>query len=173
MSIRTFICQRIMGSYMYIILGVSLRAPIGGSSDSSAYSMQYDTHSEFTPVADSASINARGDLRVVLMGLWKNNASVARRVLSSWSKRCKLAHAFLWEYSYKRLKLAQLLSQLGVFLTAYLAVDRRLDAAEACSEVEQQDTIAMVTRRCAAAEMVCNTQSEKGVRLPQKMQVGP
>ena len=65
MSIRTFMCQRIMGSY--IILGVSLRAPIGGSSDSSAYFMQYDTHSEFTPVADSASINARGDLRVVLI----------------------------------------------------------------------------------------------------------
>ena len=31
------------------------------------------------------------------LGLWKNNASVARRVLGSWSKRCKLAHAFLWE----------------------------------------------------------------------------
>ena len=29
----------------------------------------------------------------------------------------KLAHAFLWEYSYKRLKLAQLLGQLGVLLT--------------------------------------------------------
>jgi hypothetical protein len=34
-----------------------------------------------------------------------------------WPKLCKLAHAFLWEYSYKRLKLAQLLGQLGVFLT--------------------------------------------------------
>ena len=33
-----------------------------------------------------------------------------------WPKRCKLAHAFLWEYSCKRLKLAQLLGQLGVFL---------------------------------------------------------
>ena len=32
-----------------------------------------------------------------------------------WPKRCKLAHAFLWEYSYKRL--TQLLGQLGVFLT--------------------------------------------------------
>jgi hypothetical protein len=32
-------------------------------------------------------------------------------------KRRKLAHAFLWEYSYKRLKLAQLLGQLSVFLT--------------------------------------------------------
>jgi hypothetical protein len=32
-------------------------------------------------------------------------------------KRCKLAHALLWEYSYKRLKLAQLLGRHGVFLT--------------------------------------------------------
>ncbi len=40
----------------------------------------------------------------------------ARKVLG-WPKRCKLAHAFLWAYSYKRLKLAQLLGQLGVFLT--------------------------------------------------------
>ena len=37
--------------------------------------------------------------------------------MSGWSKRCNLARAFLWEYSYKRLKLAQLLNQLGVFLT--------------------------------------------------------
>ena len=37
--------------------------------------------------------------------------------VSGWPKRCKLARAFLWEYSYKRLKLAQLLGQLGVFLT--------------------------------------------------------
>jgi hypothetical protein len=28
-----------------------------------------------------------------------------------------LAHAFRWEYSYKRLELAQLLGQLGIFLT--------------------------------------------------------
>ena len=34
-----------------------------------------------------------------------------------WPKNCKLAHAFLWEYWCKRLKLAQLLGQLGVFLT--------------------------------------------------------
>ena len=40
----------------------------------------------------------------------------ARKVLG-WPKICKLAHAFLWEYSHKRLKLAQLLGQLGVFLT--------------------------------------------------------
>ena len=41
---------------------------------------------------------------------------VARKLLG-WPKRCKLAHAILWEHSYKRLKLAQLLGQLGVFLT--------------------------------------------------------
>jgi hypothetical protein len=34
-----------------------------------------------------------------------------------WPKRCKLAQAFRWEYSHKGLKLAQLLGQLGVFLT--------------------------------------------------------
>ena len=34
-----------------------------------------------------------------------------------WPKRWKLARTFLWEYSYIRLKLAQLLDQLGVFLT--------------------------------------------------------
>jgi hypothetical protein len=32
------------------------------------------------------------------------------------AQRCQLAIAFLWEYGYKRLKLAQLLGQLGVFL---------------------------------------------------------
>jgi hypothetical protein len=37
-----------------------------------------------------------------------------------WPKRCKLAHAFLWEYSYERLELAQLLGQLGGFLTLSL-----------------------------------------------------
>jgi hypothetical protein len=41
----------------------------------------------------------------------------AARKLSGWLKRWQLAHAFLWEYSCKRLKLAQLLGQLGVFLT--------------------------------------------------------
>jgi hypothetical protein len=40
-----------------------------------------------------------------------------QRKVSGWPKRCKLAHAFLWKYSYKGLKLAQLLGQLGVFLT--------------------------------------------------------
>ena len=34
-----------------------------------------------------------------------------------WPKRCKLARSFLWEYSDKRLQLAQLLGQLGVLFT--------------------------------------------------------
>jgi hypothetical protein len=34
-----------------------------------------------------------------------------------------LALAFMWEYSYKRLKLAQLRGQLGVFLTRGLFPD--------------------------------------------------
>jgi hypothetical protein len=32
-------------------------------------------------------------------------------------KRCKLAHAFLWDHSHNRLKLAQVLGRRGVFLT--------------------------------------------------------
>ena len=50
-------------------------------------------------------------------------AALARKVLGR-PKRCKLAHAFLWEQSYKRLELAQLLGQLGVYLTCQYASDR-------------------------------------------------
>ena len=39
------------------------------------------------------------------------------RKVSGRPKRCKLAHAFPWEYRDKRLKVAQLLGQLGVSLT--------------------------------------------------------
>jgi hypothetical protein len=42
--------------------------------------------------------------------------AAARKVLG-WPKICKLAHAFLWEHSYKGLELAQLLGQLGVLRT--------------------------------------------------------
>ena len=38
--------------------------------------------------------------------------TVARKLLG-WPKISKLAHTFLWEHSYKRLKMAE----LGVFLT--------------------------------------------------------
>ena len=50
--------------------------------------------------------------------------AAARRALKrekglvlGWPKRSKFAHAVRWEYCYERLKLAQLLGQLGVFLT--------------------------------------------------------
>ena len=42
---------------------------------------------------------------------------LAARRVSGCPKICKLAHAFLWECSDKRLELAQLLRQLVVFLT--------------------------------------------------------
>jgi hypothetical protein len=44
-------------------------------------------------------------------------APLSEKKASSWPERCQLAYAFLWEYSYDRLVLAQLLGQLGVFLT--------------------------------------------------------
>ena len=37
-----------------------------------------------------------------------------------WHKRCALARAFPWGYGCKRLKLAQLLGQLGVCLTCHV-----------------------------------------------------
>jgi hypothetical protein len=46
----------------------------------------------------------------------RHELAAARKMLG-WPKRCKLAHAFLWEYSCRRLTVAQLLGQLGVFLT--------------------------------------------------------
>ena len=49
-------------------------------------------------------------------GLHSRPSAAARNVLG-WPRRCKLAHAFVWEYSCKRLKLAQLVGQLGGFLT--------------------------------------------------------
>jgi hypothetical protein len=50
-----------------------------------------------------------------------------------WARRCKLAHAFLWEYSDKRLKLAQLLGQLSVFLTTAFGALIRSGGQEAIS----------------------------------------
>jgi hypothetical protein len=43
-----------------------------------------------------------------------------RETASDWPKRWQLAHAVLWEHSYKMLQLAQLLDQLGAFLTSAL-----------------------------------------------------
>jgi hypothetical protein len=44
-----------------------------------------------------------------------------------WPESCKVARAFLWEYSYKRLELAQCLGQLGVILTCCLQSARSHD----------------------------------------------
>ena len=49
-------------------------------------------------------------------------ADAAARKVLGWPKLCKLVHALLWECSYKRLKLAQLLGKLGVFLASYRLV---------------------------------------------------
>ena len=46
-----------------------------------------------------------------------NTRSLRASKVLGWPKICKLAQTFLWEYSYKRLKLAQLLGQLGACLT--------------------------------------------------------
>ena len=56
----------------------------------------------------------------------------AREVLG-WPKRCKLTHAGLWEYNYKRLKLAQLLGQLGIFLTRSEFEDARGGSEGLCA----------------------------------------
>jgi hypothetical protein len=57
--------------------------------------------------------------RIALLGRRGQGAPAATKAsrASGWPKRCELAHAFLWGYNDKRLELAQLLGQLGVFLT--------------------------------------------------------
>ena len=52
-------------------------------------------------------------------GHGRRRRSTIAKKLSGWPKICKLAHAFLWKHSYERLKLAQSLGQLGVFLTYF------------------------------------------------------
>jgi hypothetical protein len=68
----------------------------------------------------SSSALARPHRRGPTTPRWSSPPSAAcaaaRKVLG-WPKKIKFAHAFLEEYSYRRLKLAQFLHQLGVFLT--------------------------------------------------------
>jgi hypothetical protein len=64
-----------------------------------------------------------------------------------------LTHTFLREYSYKRLKLAQLLGQRGVFLTCTIA------ACTACS------------RRCSFAASIRTWEKQDGL-LSQGVQEG-
>ena len=56
--------------------------------------------------------NAKGWCSPASMLCWSEKAVRSR------PKRCKLAHAFLWEYSDKGLKMAQLLGQHGVSLAS-------------------------------------------------------
>jgi hypothetical protein len=57
-----------------------------------------------------------------------------------------LAHAFLWDYSYKRLKLAQLLGQLGSHLRVRVALApervRKVAAPDAAVRAEGCDDAA-------------------------------
>jgi hypothetical protein len=52
-------------------------------------------------------------------------ASTPARKVLGWPNRCKLARAFPWDYSYKRLTLAQLLGRHRAFLTCSRPSARR------------------------------------------------
>ena len=73
------------------------------------------------PVASVATSSAKPS--------WSLAGLRARKVLG-WPKIRRLAHAFLWEHSDKRLKLAQHLGQLGVFLTWSVCVGRRVRTSQ-------------------------------------------
>ena len=84
-----------------------------------------------------------------------------------WPRRCKLARAFVWEYSYKRLKLAHFLGQLGGFLTgataqarSYVQMGVRAPQAADC----RASACTRVCRQCATpprsrAPIVCKSVS--------------
>jgi hypothetical protein len=65
---------------------------------------------------DSTSRTRRHSCHTSRPGPQHAHVAGAGKVLG-WPKICKLAHEFMWEHSCKLLKLAQLLGQLGVFLT--------------------------------------------------------
>ena len=71
--------------------------------------------------AEGAGRLARADLPVKV-----NEALQRKKKALGRPKICELARAILWEYSYKRLKLAQFLGQLGVFLTYLVWRSQRL-----------------------------------------------
>jgi hypothetical protein len=123
-------------------------------------------------------------------------ATKARKVLS-WPRRYKLTHACRWEYNYKRLKLAQLLGQLGIFLIQSEFEDARGGSEGLCApfvgERIWKFEIRLVRRGgtgCAGLRLRPKTApghsrpwlpgaattrgaaSEKGVRLAQIMPVG-
>jgi hypothetical protein len=83
-----------------------------------------------TPARRGASLGCAAHVRRA--GGRPSRPTAARGALG-WPKRCKLARAFLWEHSYKRLTLAQLLGQLSGRLSHLRAarLGRVVDRVEA------------------------------------------
>ena len=125
-----------------------------------------------------------------LHAVQRGEALAAARKVLGWPRRCKLAHAFLRGYSDKKLKLAQLLGQLGVFLTlpslkyslsvtlqgagtgslhaTHGGTRKRIGTSAAAGRGRRRRRTRRLTSRLARL-----ADSEKGVRLAQKMQAGP
>jgi hypothetical protein len=71
-----------------------------------------------------------------------------------WPKRCKMAHAFLWQNSYKRPNLAQLLGRLDDFLTCASAICR-VDAWAMWKTSSHSVPDATAASRAAAVDACC------------------
>jgi hypothetical protein len=83
-----------------------------------------------------------------------------------WPKRCRLAHVFLWEYSYKRLELAQVLGQLGVFLTCQLMPAQASGGRTTPSSIDSHCQRASGERVCGNTRGYRHTHTERGTRRP-------
>ena len=85
-----------------------------------------------------------------------------------WPKRFKLAHAFLWEYNCKRLELAQIPGQLGVFLALRVDPDSGPTPVDIRSEPELELTEAdvIVADRRLAARLLKSAQVRKTPSWP-------
>ena len=80
--------------------------------------------------------------------IWPRAILPGARKVSGRPKGYKLAHAFLWECGYKRLKLAQFLGQFSVLLT--WAGNRRfwlLSAARTHTKAPRKNDLLWETRR--------------------------
>ena len=79
--------------------------------------------------------------------------------MSGGPKICKLAHAFLWEYSYRRLELAQLLDQLSVCLTwAFGSVLCSLVSTSAHSPLDRGTSTSVHSSGCLRGPTFCGVQ---------------
>ena len=76
----------------------------------------------FEVVLGLLAVAEEPDRDLALQPLGDEHAPTLQRArVLGWPERCELACVFLWECSYKRLELAQLLGRLGVFLTCAAA----------------------------------------------------